>query len=60
MSHSGKLYGMCVSGDRVFVADYGRHQVHVLELKEDPLPPSPIMTPTQTPDHSPMGTPVKS
>ena len=24
---AGKLYGMCVSGTRVFVADYERHQV---------------------------------
>jgi len=23
---------MCVSGSRVFVADYERHQVHVLQL----------------------------
>ena len=29
---AGKLYGMCVSGSRVFVADYERHQVHVLQL----------------------------
>mmetsp|Transcript_15152 Transcript_15152/g.35888 ORF Transcript_15152/g.35888 Transcript_15152/m.35888 type:complete len:165 (-) Transcript_15152:269-763(-) len=29
---AGKLYGMCVSGQRVFVADYERHQVHVLQL----------------------------
>lgn len=27
-----QLYGMCVSGERVFVADYGRHEVHMLAL----------------------------
>ena len=24
---AGKLYGMCVSGQRVFVADYANHEV---------------------------------
>ena len=56
---AGKLYGMCVSGERVFVADYGRHQVHVLELKDGPLPPSPTLTPTASHVASPMGTPSK-
>ena len=44
---AGKLYGMCVSGERVFVADYGRHEVHVLELRAGPGPTSPPLTPTK-------------
>jgi len=40
---AGKLYGMCVSGTRVFVADYERHQVHVLQLASG----TPSSPPTQ-------------
>mmetsp|Transcript_16514 Transcript_16514/g.42373 ORF Transcript_16514/g.42373 Transcript_16514/m.42373 type:complete len:358 (-) Transcript_16514:430-1503(-) len=44
---AGRLYGMCVSNERAYIADYEQHQVHVLELKNEPLPPSPQHTPTK-------------
>ena len=42
-----QLYGMCVNGERVYVADYGGHEIHVLELRGGPGPASPPLTPTK-------------
>lgn len=38
---SKRLYGMCVRDGCVFTADYEKHQIHVLALRKEPLPPSP-------------------
>jgi len=50
LPYAGRLYGMCVRGTCAYIADYERHQVHVLELKKEPLPPSPPHTPAKTRD----------
>jgi len=47
LPQAGRLYGMCVCDGRAYVADYEQHQVHVLEIKNEPLPPSPPVTPAK-------------
>ena len=49
LPHAGRLYGMCVRDESVYVADYERHLVHTLRITNEPLPPSPACTPTSTP-----------
>ena len=45
---AGRLYGMCVHGEHAYIADYEKHQVHILQFKNEPLPPSPPATPLKT------------
>jgi hypothetical protein len=47
LPHAGRLYGMCVRGGVIYVADYENHQVHVLDLKQEQLPLRPPASPAR-------------
>ena len=55
LPHAGRLFGMCVRGGVIYVADYENHQLHVLDLKQAPLPLSPPVSPAR-PTVSPQST----
>uniref|UniRef100_A0A7S2JAS9 Peptidylamidoglycolate lyase n=1 Tax=Haptolina brevifila TaxID=156173 RepID=A0A7S2JAS9_9EUKA len=42
---AGRLYGICESAGKLYIADYAKHLIHVLEFKEERLPPTPPRTP---------------